>query len=114
MLYRIKGHVNHVPDVYDDHPIIHSPHTIKTASKTLRDHGQDKTRPFFVYCNLTKSQHGTNELMKAVAYNNEKTLIECNLLQFYSLRGKLLAIVDVTLTEWNRSNVQLNDDSPER
>lgn len=50
--------------------------------------------------------------MKAVAYNNEKTLIECNPLQFYSLRGQLLDIVEVTLTEWNRSMVQFNQDSP--
>ena len=66
---------------------------IKTASKTPRDHGQDKTRPLFAYCNLTKSQHGTNELMKAVACNNEKTLIGCNPLKFYTLRGQLLDIV---------------------
>ena len=50
--------------------------------------------------------------MKAVAYNNAKTLIECNPLQFYSLRGELLDIVEVTLTEWNRSKVQFNGDSP--
>ena len=86
---------------------------IKTASKTPRDHGQDKIRPLFVYCNLTKkSQHGNNALMKAVAYNNAKTLIECNPLQFYSLRGQLLDILEVTLTEWNRSKVQFNEDSP--
>ena len=48
--------------------------------------------------------------MKAVAYNNEKTLIECKLLQFYSLRGQLLDNEEVT--EWNRSKVQLNDNSP--
>lgn len=65
-----------------------------------------------MYCNLTKSEHGNNALMKAVAYNNEKTLIECNPLQFYSLRGQLLDIVEVTLTEWNRSMVQFNQDSP--
>ena len=103
MVYGVKGHVNHVPDVYDDHPIAHSSHSttktttestgIKTASKTPRDHGQDKTQPLFAYCNLTKSQHGTNELMKAVAYNNEKTLIGCNPLKFYTLRGQLLDIV---------------------
>ena len=50
--------------------------------------------------------------MKSVAYNNEKTLIECKPLQFYSLRDQLLDIVEVTMTEWNRSKVQLNDDSP--
>ena len=106
--------------MYGDHPIIHSSRTttdtttestgIKTASKTPRDHGQDKIRPLFVYCNLTKSQHGNNALMKAVAYNNAKTLIQCNPLQFYSLRGQLLDIVEVTLTEWNRSKVQFNED----
>lgn len=71
-----------------------------------------KIRFDLLYCNLTKSQHGNNALMKAVAYNNAKTLIECNPLQFYSLRGELLDIVEVTLTEWNRSKVQFNDDSP--
>lgn len=45
-------------------------------------------------------------------YNNEKTLIECKLLQFYLLRDQLLDIVEVTITEWNRSKVQLNDNSP--
>ena len=122
VMYGVKGHVNHVPDVYDDHPIIYSSHTttdittestgIKTASKTPRDHGRDKSRPFFMYCNLTKSHHGNNALMKAFAYNNEKPLIERNPLQFYSLRGQLLDIVEVTLTEWNRSKVQFNEDSP--
>ena len=65
-----------------------------------------------MYCDLTKSQHGNYALMKAVAYNNEKTLIECNPLQFYSLCSQLLDIVEVTLTEWNRCKVQFNEDSP--
>ena len=118
VLYGAEGHVNHVPDVYDDHPITHSSHTttesagIKTASKTPKDHGQDKTRPLFMYCNLTKSEHGNNVFMKAVAHNNDKTLIECNPLQFHSLWSQLLDIVEVTLTEWNRSLVQFNQDSP--
>ena len=122
VLYGVEGHVNHVPDVYDDHPIMQSSHTtndtttestgIKTASKTPKDHGQDKTRPLFMYCNLTKSEHGNNALMKAVAHNNDKTLIECNPLQFHSLWSQLLDIVEVTLTEWNRSLVQFNQDSP--
>ena len=64
VLYGVEGHVNHVRDVYNDHPIMQSSHTttdtttestgIKTASKTPKDHGQDKTRPPFMYCNLTK------------------------------------------------------------
>lgn len=63
VVYGVKGRVNPVPDICDDHPIVHSSHTTtatmtestgnKTASKTPRDHGQDKTRPRFVYCNLT-------------------------------------------------------------
>ena len=64
VLYGVNGYVNHVPHVYDEHPIIHSSHPttgtktestgIKTASKTLRDHCRDKTRPLFVYCKINK------------------------------------------------------------
>ena len=50
--------------------------------------------------------------MKSVAYNNEKTLIECNPLQFYSLRSHLIDILDLTLTEWNNTQPELNQDSP--
>ena len=50
--------------------------------------------------------------MKSVAYNNEKTLIECNPIQFYSLRSHLIDILDVTLTEWNNTQPELNQDSP--
>ena len=50
--------------------------------------------------------------MKADAYNNEKTLIECNPLQFYSLRSHLVVILEVTLTEWNKSIPDFNQDSP--
>lgn len=51
-------------------------------------------------------------MIKAVAYNNEKTLIECKPLQFYIWRGQPPDIVEVTLTEWNRSKVDFNEDSP--
>ena len=50
--------------------------------------------------------------MKAVTYNNEKTLIECNPLQFYSLRSHLVDILEVTLTEWNIRIPDFNQDSP--
>ena len=50
--------------------------------------------------------------MNSFAYNNEKTLIECNPLQFYSLRSHLIDILDVTLTEWNNTQPELNQDSP--
>ena len=49
--------------------------------------------------------------MKYVAYNNEKTLIECNPLQFYSLRSYLVDILEVTVTEWNKNIRHFNQDS---
>ena len=50
--------------------------------------------------------------MKAVAYDGQKTLIECNPLQYYSLRSHVLDVVDVTLREWNNTIPELNQDSP--
>ena len=32
--------------------------------------------------------------------------------QFYSLRSHLIDILDVTLTEWNKSQPELNQESP--
>ena len=88
VLYGVEGHVEQVPDVYDDHPIIHSSHTTtetittstgnKKASTLLKNHGQVNIRPLFLSCNLTKSVYGNNTIFKTVAYNDEKTLIECN------------------------------------
>ena len=49
--------------------------------------------------------------MKAVAYDGQKTLIECNPLQYYSLRSHVLGVVDVTLRKWNNTIPQLNHDS---
>ena len=102
--------------------VTHSSHTTtetiaistgdKKASNTPKNHGQANTRPLFLYCNLTKSVHGNNTIMQAVAYNNEETLIECNPLQFYSLRSHLVDILKVTLTEWNKSLPDFNQDSP--
>ena len=122
VLYGVEGHVEQVPDVYDDHPIIHSSHTTtetittstgnKKASTLPKNHGQVNIRPLFLSCNLTKSVYGNNTIMKTVAYNNEKTLIECNQLQFYSLRSHLVDILEVTLTEWNKSIPDFNQDSP--
>ena len=122
VLYGMEGHVEHVPDVYDDHPVIHTTHTTtetittctgdKKASTTPKNHGQVNTRPLFLSCNLTTSVYGNNTIMKTVAYNNEKTLIECNPLQFYSLRSHLVDILEVTLTEWDKSIPDFNQDSP--
>ena len=122
VLYGVEGHVEQVPDVHDDHPIIRSSHTTtetittstgnKKASTLPKNHGQVNIRPLFLSCNLTKSVYGNNTIMKTVAYNNEKTLIECNPLQFYSLRSHLVDILEVTLTEWNKSIPDFNQDSP--
>ena len=123
VLYGVEGHAEKVPDVYnDDHPIIHSSHTTtetittstgdKTASTKPKSHGQDNIRPLFLSCNLTKSVYGNNTIMKTLAYYNEKTLIECNSLQFYSLRSHVVNILEVTLTEWNKRVPDFNEDSP--
>ena len=50
--------------------------------------------------------------MKTLAYQNEETLIECNPIQFYSLRSHLIDILDVALTEWDQSQPEFNQDSP--
>ena len=108
--------------MYDDHPVIQSSHTTtqtittsegpKKASTTPKNHGQINTRPLFLSCNLTKSIDGNSTILKYVAYNNEKTLIECNPLQFYSLRSYLVDILEVTVTEWNKNIRHFNQDSP--
>ena len=82
VLYGVEGQVEHVPDVYDDHPVIHSSHTTtettttstgdKKASTLPKSHGTDNLRPLFLSCNLTKSIDGNKTIMKSVAYNNEK------------------------------------------
>ena len=61
VLYGVEGHVEQVPDVYDDHPIIHSSHTTtetittstgnKKASTLPKNHGQVNIRPLFLSCN---------------------------------------------------------------
>ena len=122
MLYGVDGHVEQVPDVYDDHPVIPSSHTTtettttstgdKKASTLPKSQGTDNLRPLFLSCNLTKSIDGNNTILKTLPYKNKETLIECNPLQFYSLRSHLIDILDVTLTEWNNTQPELNQDSP--
>ena len=122
VLYGVEGQVEHVPDVYDDHPFIPSSHTTtettttstgdKKASTLPKSHGTDYLRPLFLSCNLTKSIDGNKTIMKSVAYNNEKTLIECNPIQFYSMRSYLVDILEVTVTEWNNIIPDFNQDSP--
>ena len=122
VLYGVEGHVEQVPNVYDDHPVIPSSHTTtettttsmgdKKASTLPKSHGTDNLRPLFLSCNLTKSIDGNKTIMKSVAYNNEKTLIECNPIQFYSMRSYLVDILEVTVTEWNNTIPDFNQDSP--
>ena len=122
MLYGVDGYVEQVPDVYDDHPVIHSSHTTtetittsegpKKASTTPKNHGQINTRPLFLSCNLTKGIDGNSTIMKSVAENNQKTLIECNPIQFYSLRSYLVDILEVTVIEWNNMIPDFHKDNP--
>ena len=121
-LYGVEGQVEHVLDVYDDHPVIRSSHTTtettttstgdKKASTLPKSHGTDNLRPLLLSCNLTKSVYVNNTIMKTLPYKNKETLIECNPIQFYSLRSHLIDILDVTLTEWNNTQPELNQDSP--
>ena len=118
----MDGYVEQVPDVYDDHPVIHSSHTTtetittsegpKKASTTPKNHGQINTRPLFLSCNLTKGIDGNSTIMKSVAENNQKTLIECNPIQFYSLRSYLVDILEVTVIEWNNMIPDFHKDNP--
>ncbi|CAH3179155.1 unnamed protein product, partial [Porites lobata] len=75
VLYGVDGHVEQVPDVYDDHPIIPSSHTTtettttstgdKKASTLPKSHGTDNLLPLFLSCNLTKSIDGNRTIMKS-------------------------------------------------
>ena len=122
VLYGVEGKVEQVTDVFDDHPVIHSSHTTtdtmttptvnKQSSTSPKSHGIGKLRPLSLSCNLTKSVYVNHTIMKTLAYQNEETLIECNPIQFYSLRTHLVDILDVTLTEWDQSEPELNQDSP--
>ena len=122
VFYGVEGQVEHVPDVYDDHLVIHSSHTTtettttsrgdKKASTLPKSHGTENLHPLLLSCNLTKSVYVNNTIMKTLPYKNKETLIECNPIQFYSLRSHLIDILDVTLTEWNNTQPELNQDSP--
>ena len=84
----------------------------KQSPISPKSHGLDKLRPLSLSCNLTKSVYVNHTIMKTLAYQNEETLIECNPIQFYSLRGHLIDILDVALTEWDQSQPEFNQDSP--
>ena len=122
VLYGVEGHVEQVPDVYDDHPVIHTSLTTtettttstgkKKASTVPKSHGTDSLHPLFLSCNLTTSIGGNQTIMKTLPYQNKETLIECNPIQFYSIRSYLEDILKVTVAEWNNSLPDFNQDSP--
>ena len=122
VLYGVEGHEEQVPDVYDDHPVIHSSHTTtattttsegeKKASTVPKSHGTDMIHPLFLSRDLTKRFDGTNTILKTLPYNNKDTLIECNPIQFYSIRSSLLDILKVTVAAWNNHIPDFNPDSP--
>ena len=109
VLYGVEGFVSQVPDVFDDHPVIHTLNTTtksvttSTASKKTTTvptlHGTYSLHPLFLSCNITKHVEGNNFIMKTLPYKNQDTLIDCNPIQFYSLRGSLIDILTVSLTE---------------
>ena len=83
VLYGVEGQVEHVRDVYDDHPVIHSSHTTtetitsstedKKASTLPKSHGTEKLCPLLFSCNLTKSVYVNNTIMKTLPYENKET-----------------------------------------
>ena len=77
-----------------------------------KSHETDNLRPLLLPCNLTKSVYVNNTIMKTLPHKNKETLIECNPIQFYSLRSLLIDILDVTMTEWNNIIPDFNQDSP--
>ena len=109
VLYGVEGTVNQVPDVYDDHPVIPTPHTTtdtvttstekKKATTVPSSHGINKLRALFLSCNVTKHLYGNNTIMKTLPYQNQETLIDCNPIQFYSMRSSLVDILTVKFTE---------------
>ena len=110
-LYGVEGAVEQVPDVYDDHPVIHTSLTTtettttstgdKKASTIPTSHGTDILHPLFLSCNVTKHLTGNNTIIKTLPYENKDTLIECNPIQFYSLNSSFVDILTVSITEWN-------------
>ena len=122
VLYGVEGAVEQVPDVYDDHPVIHTSHTTtetattstgdKKASTVPTSHGTDKLHPLFLSCNITKHIDGNNTIMKTLPYKNQDTLIECNPIQFYSIRSSLVDILKVSVAEGTNNIPDFDVDRP--
>ena len=122
VLYGVEGDVEQVPDVYDDHPVIHASHTTtdtattstgdKKASTVPTSHATYKLHPLFLSCNITKHIDGNNTIMKTLPYKNQDTLIECNPVQFYSIRSSLVDILKVSVTEGSNIIPDFHGDRP--
>jgi len=125
VVYGVEGLTDDVEDVYDGHPIIETRHTTKTTvmkstrSKTTEatpvTHGDNHKRPLMLYCNLGQSVVVNNQavnLLRMFEYADESTLIEPEHLQLHKLRGELIDVVDINVTEWNGQNVQFTQTHP--
>ena len=121
-LYGVEGEVEQVPDVYDDHPVIHTSHTTtetattstgaKKAATVPTSHGTYKLHPLFLSCNITKHIDGNDTIMKTLPYKNQDTLIECNPIQFYSIRSSLVDILKVSVAEGTNHIPDFDGDRP--
>ena len=122
VLYGVEGAVDQVPDVYDDHPVIHTSHTTtdttttstgaKKAATVPTSHGTYKLHPLFLSCNITKHLDGNDTIMKTLPYQNQDTLIECNPIQFYSIRSSLVDILKVSIAEGTNHIPDFDADRP--
>ena len=111
VFYGVEDAVEQVPDVYDDHPVIHTSHTTtettttstgdKKSSTVPKSHGTDMIHPLFLSCNVAKHLDGNHTIIKALPYENKDTLVECNPIQFYSLNSSYVDILSVSISEWN-------------
>ena len=121
VLYGVEGAVEQVPDVYDNHPVIPSSHTTMETTTTStgkkkaitepKTHGVSHLHPLFLSCNLTTSLDGNKTILKTLPYQNKDTLIDCNPIQFYSIRSSLVDILNVTLAAPNHTLPDFNPDS---
>ena len=122
VLYGVEGAVEQVPDVYDDHPVIHTSHTTtettttstgdKKASTVPKTHGTDIVHPLFLSCNSTKHLAGNDTILKTLPYKNKDTLVDCNPIQFYSLNSSYIDILTVSISEWDTQIPSFNLDRP--
>ena len=122
VLYGVDGHVDEVPDVYDDHPVIQTSHTTtettttstgkKKASTVPKTHGTDLVHPLFLSCNVTKHLSGNDTILKTLPYENRDTLVDCNPIQFYALNSSYVDILTVSISQWNNRMPSFHLDRP--